>query len=56
MKPESMKIGDYVDVHFRDGCRIGQLRAIETDTVTVEFDNSICEGIPKEIVTTWVSV
>ena len=51
-----MKIGDFVDVHFDFGCLIGRLISDEGDTVSVEFDNGICEGIPKDKCTLWVSV
>lgn len=51
-----MKIGDFVDVHFDFWCVIGKLISDEGDTVSVEFDNGICEGIPKEKCTLLVSV
>ena len=51
-----MKSGDFVDVHFPDGCLIGKLISDDGKTVTVEFDNGILTDIPKEIVTEWVSV
>ena len=51
-----MKIGDFVDVHFDYGCVVGRLLSDDGDTVTVEFDNGICEGIPKEKCNLWVSV
>lgn len=51
-----MKSGDFVDVHFSEGCKIGKLLSDDGDTVTVEFGNAVCEGIPKELCTLWVVV
>lgn len=49
-----MKLGDFVDVHFPEGCLIGELISDEGETVTVEFDKGIiCYGIPKSNVTLW---
>lgn len=45
-----MKIGQFCSVHFKDGCSIGKIVSDEGDTITVEFDNGIMEGIPKEYV------
>lgn len=53
MEEKAMKLGDFVDVHFPDGCLIGELISDEGETVTVEFDNGICYGIPKSNVTLW---
>ena len=50
-----MKPGDFVVVHFPHVCLIGKLVSDDGETVTVEFGNGICEGIPKKLVTLWVS-
>lgn len=50
------KNGDFVDVHFTDGCLIGRVIKVYTDTVTVLFDNAIVEDIPKKIITLWMHV
>ena len=51
-----MKVGDFVDVHFEQGCVIGRLLSDDGDTVTVSFDNGILEGIPKGLCTLWVAI
>lgn len=53
-----MNIGDRVDVHFDDGCKIGVLVSDEGETVSVSFGTIMgsditIEGIPKERVTKW---
>lgn len=56
-----MKIGDFVSVHFEDGCHIGMLESIDGDHVTVSFNTitgermSVCE-ILKEFCSLYVSV
>jgi len=44
----NMKEGQFCSVHFEDGCRIGKIISDDGDTITVEFDNGVMEGIPKE--------
>lgn len=56
-----MKPGDFVDVHFPDGCCIGRLVSDDGDTLTIEFKtifggNIIVKGIPKNVVTRYVAV
>lgn len=48
--------GDFVDVHFPDGCKIGRVVDVCGDEVTVSFDNAIMYGIPKRMVTLWLSM
>ena len=43
-----MKIGQFCSVHFQDGSLVGKIISDEGDTITVEFDNGIVEGIPKD--------
>lgn len=43
-----MKKRQFCSVHFEDGCSIGEIISDDGDTITVEFDNVIVEGIPKE--------
>lgn len=43
-----MKEGQFCSVHFEDGCSIGRIVSDNGDTIAVEFDNVIIEGIPKE--------
>lgn len=48
-----MKPGDFIDVHFEHSCLVGKMLSDDGDTITVEFDNAIIEGIPKKICTLW---
>lgn len=51
-----MKPGDFIDVHFEYGCLVGKMLSDDGDTITAEFDNGICEGIPKKICTLWYAI
>lgn len=51
-----MKVGDFVDVHFEQGCVIGRLLSDDGNTVTVLFGDGILEEIPKDVVTLWVAI
>lgn len=51
-----MKPGDFIDVHFEHSCLVGKMLSDDGDTITVEFDNGIIEGIPKKICTLWIAV
>ena len=57
-KGNSMKVGDFVSVHFYGniGCRIGKLISDEGETVTVSIGKAIVTEIPKDEVDLWVSV
>ena len=50
-----MNPGDFVDVHFPDGCKIGKLLNIYDDRCVIMFDNSVVD-VPIDMVTLWVSV
>ena len=43
-----MKTGQFCSVHFDDGCCVGKIVSDDGETITVEFDNGIMTGIPKE--------
>lgn len=55
-----MKTGDFVDVHFETGCKIGRLVSDEGDTVTVKLGtvlgDIVMTEIPKNIVTLYMEV
>lgn len=56
-----MKVGDFVSVHFEDGCHIGTLESDDGDFVTVSFktitgDRAIMSEIPKKYCSLYVSV
>lgn len=56
-----MKPGDYVDVHFEEGCQIGRFVSDEGDTVSVLLGTATGEyitlsGIPKNMVALWMAV
>lgn len=55
-----MKAGDFVSVHFEDGCIIGTLSSIEGDTVSVTFgtitgEHMTMRGIPKKFCSLYMS-
>lgn len=49
-----MEIGDFVDVFFEDGDKIGRLVSDEGDTVTVSIDGDVIYGVPKQYCRPWV--
>ena len=55
-KKETMKQGDFVDVHLEQGCVIGKVLEVRDGVVDVEFGNDILIDVPFEIVTPWVTV
>jgi len=59
---DTVKQGDFVDIHFKDGCLIGRVVSDNGNTISASFginnseDIAIVEDIPKSICTLMLSV